>query len=50
MRSARYADLLGSRWSTIDWGAGNTVEGGNYLGIVTWLLAAVAVVLQPYGQ
>ena len=28
---------------TIFWGIKNYVEGGNYLGIVTWLLAAVAV-------
>jgi len=29
---------------TIFWGIKNYVEGGNYLGLATWLLAAVAVV------
>ncbi len=38
---------------TIFWGIKNYVEGGNYLGIATWLLAAVAVVAamgQVWGQ
>ena len=30
--------------NTIDWGVKNYVEGGNYLGLLTWLLAGVAVV------
>ncbi len=29
--------------STIDWGIKNYVEGGNYLGIATWVLAAIAI-------
>ncbi len=37
-------NALGEPLNTIDWGVKNYVEGGNYLGIVTWLLAAVAVV------
>jgi hypothetical protein len=36
-------NALGEPLNTIDWGVKNYVEGGNYLGIVTWLLAAVAV-------
>ncbi len=35
-------NALGEPLNTIDWGVKNYVEGGNYLGIVTWLLAAVA--------
>lgn len=37
-------NALGEPLNTIDWGVKNYVEGGNYLGIVTWLLAAIAVV------
>ncbi len=36
-------NALGEPLQTIDWGVKNYVEGGNYLGIVTLLLAAVAV-------
>ena len=36
-------NALGGELTTIDWGVKNYVEGGNYLGIVTLLLAAVAV-------
>jgi O-antigen/teichoic acid export membrane protein len=36
-------DAQGRAVDTIDWGIKNYVEGGNYLGIATWLLAAVAV-------
>ncbi|MCX6028292.1 MAG: oligosaccharide flippase family protein [Chloroflexi bacterium] len=35
-------NALGDPINTIDWGVKNYVEGGNYLGIVTLLLAAVA--------
>ena len=34
---------LGEPIDTITWGIKNYVEGGNYLGIATWILAAVAV-------
>ena len=37
-------NALGEQAVTIFWGIKNYVEGGNYLGIATWLLAAVAVV------
>ena len=37
-------NALGEPLNTIDWGVKNYVEGGNYLGLLTWLLAAVAVV------
>ena len=37
-------NALGEQANTIFWGIKNYVEGGNYLGIATWLLAAVAVV------
>ena len=37
-------NALGEPQQTIFWGVKNYVEGGNYLGIATWLLAAVAVV------
>ncbi len=37
-------NALGEAIDTIFWGIKNYVEGGNYLGIATWLLAAVAVV------
>lgn len=36
-------DAQGRPSDTIFWGIKNYVEGGNYLGIATWLLAAVAV-------
>lgn len=36
-------NALGQPLQTIDWGRKNYVEGGNYLGIVTLLLAVVAV-------
>ncbi len=36
-------DATGRPIDTIDWGIKNYVEGGNYLGIATWLLAAIAV-------
>ena len=36
-------NALGQANHTIFWGVKNYVEGGNYLGIATWLLAAVAV-------
>ncbi|MEZ4637982.1 MAG: hypothetical protein R2856_23980 [Caldilineaceae bacterium] len=34
----------GGQIQAIFWGIKNYVEGGNYVGIVTWLLAAVAVI------
>lgn len=37
-------NALGETNQTIFWGIKNYVEGGNYLGIATWLLAAIAVV------
>lgn len=37
-------NALGEPLRTIDWGVKNYVEGGNYLGIPTLLLAAVAVI------
>ncbi|HHY54374.1 MAG TPA: oligosaccharide flippase family protein [Chloroflexi bacterium] len=37
-------NALGEPTHTIFWGVKNYVEGGNYLGLATWLLAAVAVV------
>ena len=36
-------NALGEPLNTIDWGVKNYVEGGNYLGLLTWLLAGVAV-------
>ncbi len=36
-------NALGEPLTTIDWGVKNYVEGGNYLGLLTWLLAGVAV-------
>jgi O-antigen/teichoic acid export membrane protein len=36
-------NALGEANDTIFWGIKNYVEGGNYLGIATWVLAAVAV-------
>lgn len=35
---------LGEATDTIFWGIKNYVEGGNYLGIAVWLLAALAIV------
>ncbi|MBK8051511.1 MAG: hypothetical protein IPK16_33160 [Anaerolineales bacterium] len=37
------ANALGEANRTIFWGVKNYVEGGNYLGIATWLLAALAL-------
>lgn len=37
-------NALGEPIQTVFWGIKNYVEGGNYVGILTWLLAAVAVV------
>ena len=37
-------NALGEPTHTIFWGIKNYVEGGNYLGLATWLLAGVAVV------
>ena len=39
------ANALGEQTDTIFWGIKNYVEGGNYVGILTWLLAAVAVLV-----
>ena len=36
-------NALGDPLNTIDWGVKNYVEGGNYLGLLVWLLAAVGV-------
>ncbi|MCB0185683.1 MAG: hypothetical protein KDE31_15550, partial [Caldilineaceae bacterium] len=36
-------NALGEPINTIFWGIKNYVEGGNYLGLATWLLVAVAV-------
>ena len=36
-------NALGESIDTIFWGIKNYVEGGNYVGIATWLLAAVAI-------
>ncbi len=36
-------NALGEPINTIFWGIKNYVEGGNYLGLATWLLAAIAV-------
>ena len=41
---AASVNALGETNQTIFWGIKNYVEGGNYLGIVTWLLAPVALV------
>ena len=58
----RWFDLWNRQWmpatvnvrgepnDTIFWGIKNYVEGGNYLGIATWLLATVAVVHGAYRQ
>ena len=58
----RWFDLWNRQWmpatvnvrgepnDTIFWGIKNYVEGGNYLGIATWLLAAVAVLHRVYCQ
>ena len=40
-------NALGGSINTIFWGIKNYVEGGNYLGIATWLLAAIG--LADYG-
>ncbi len=40
---AAAGNALGEPNDTIFWGIKNYVEGGNYLGVATWLLAAVAV-------
>ncbi|MBW7881967.1 MAG: oligosaccharide flippase family protein [Caldilineaceae bacterium] len=37
------ANALGEPSHTIFWGIKNYVEGGNYLGLATWLLAALAL-------
>ncbi|GIK76158.1 MAG: hypothetical protein BroJett021_51460 [Chloroflexota bacterium] len=37
-------NALGEPIHTIFWGIKNYVEGGNYLGLATWLLAAIAIV------
>lgn len=37
-------NALGGSINTIFWGIKNYVEGGNYLGIATWLLATIAIV------
>ncbi len=36
-------NALGQPIDTIFWGIKNYVEGGNYLGILTWLLAGIAI-------
>jgi O-antigen/teichoic acid export membrane protein len=41
-------NALGEANDTIFWGIKNYVEGGNYLGIATWVLAAVAVITNAY--
>jgi len=38
-------NALGERTDTIFWGIKNYVEGGNYVGTLTWLLAGVALVV-----
>lgn len=38
-------NALGEPVHTIFWGVKNYVEGGNYLGLLTWLLAGVAVTM-----
>ena len=43
------ANALGQTNHTIFWGVKNYVEGGNYLGIATWVLAAVAVLRAAWG-
>lgn len=37
-------NALGEPINTIFWGIKNYVEGGNYLGLATWLLAAIGIV------
>jgi O-antigen/teichoic acid export membrane protein len=37
-------NALGQPLDTIDWGVKNYVEGGNYLGLLTLLLASVAII------
>jgi len=41
-------NVRGEPNDTIFWGIKNYVEGGNYLGIATWLLAVVAVLRSAY--
>jgi O-antigen/teichoic acid export membrane protein len=43
-------NALGEPLNTIDWGVKNYVEGGNYLGLLTWLLAAVAVLAAGWAK
>ncbi|MEM7536421.1 MAG: polysaccharide biosynthesis C-terminal domain-containing protein [Chloroflexota bacterium] len=43
-------NALGERTRTIFWGIKNYVEGGNYLGILTWLLAGIAVLGTAWEQ
>lgn len=43
-------NALGEENNTIFWGIKNYVEGGNYLGISTWLLAALALVTVAVGD
>ncbi|MCC9074569.1 oligosaccharide flippase family protein [Litorilinea aerophila] len=43
-------NALGEETHTIFWGIKNYVEGGNYLGVVTWLLAAVALLHAGMGR
>lgn len=42
-------NALGEPIDTIFWGIKNYVEGGNYLGIATWLLAGVAILDLGFG-
>jgi hypothetical protein len=37
-------NALGEPLNTIDWGVKNYVEGGNYLGLLTWLLGGIGVI------
>ena len=43
-------NALGEPLNTIDWGVKNYVEGGNYLGLLTWLLAGVAVLAAGWAK
>jgi len=43
-------NALGEPINTIFWGIKNYVEGGNYLGLATWLLAALGVVHYGLGS
>ncbi|HEX9115564.1 MAG TPA: oligosaccharide flippase family protein [Anaerolineae bacterium] len=42
-RPVNWTNTLGQVITNVDWGTKNYVEGGNYLGLVTLLLAALAV-------